>query len=106
PRGKPGVDTLSIVRSFGLPDKFPEAVLEEARDAAAMFSEKDLTGREDFTEWTTVTIDPVDARDFDDAVSLTQDPQSGHWLLGVHIADVGHFAPQGGALDREAKKRG
>ena len=53
-----------------------------------------------------MTIDPVDARDFDDAVSLTIDHKSKHWQLGVHIADVGHFAPPGGALDREARKRG
>lgn len=106
PRGKPGVDTLSIIRAFGMPDQFPEDVLAEARAQAAEFQEKDLAGREDFTHWTTITIDPVDARDFDDAVSLTHDPKSGHWSLGVHIADVGHFAPPGTALDREARKRG
>ena len=53
-----------------------------------------------------VTIDPADARDFDDAVSLTRRPEDRHWQLAVHIADVGHFAPPGGALDREARKRG
>jgi ribonuclease R len=105
PRGKPGVDTLSIIRALGLPDAFAEDALQEARHAAAEFDEKDLLGREDFTDWLTITIDPVDARDFDDAVSLTQDPKSKHWLLGVHIADVGHFAPPGGALDREARRR-
>src|SRR5213078_1156716 len=63
-------------------------------------------GREDFTAWTTVTIDPIDARDFDDAISLTIDPKSKHWLLGVHIADVSHFAPPGSGLDREARRRG
>src|SRR5438552_14688789 len=106
PRGKPGVDTLSIIRAFGLPDAFPHDALEEAREAAARFRETDLDDREDFTAWTTVTIDPIDARDFDDAISLTVDPKSKHWLLGVHIADVAHFAPPGGALDREARKRG
>src|SRR5207248_1822498 len=106
PRGQPGVDTLSIIREFGLPDQFPEDVLEEARELAAAFDEGDLDGREDFTADTIVTIDPVDARDFDDAVSLVQDSRSKHWLLGVHIADVGHFVPPGGALDREARKRG
>ncbi len=105
-RGQPGVDTLSTIREFGLPDQFPEDVLEEAREAAAAFDEGDLAGREDFTQETVVTIDPVDARDFDDAVSLTQDRRSKHWLLGVHIADVAHFAPPGTALDREARKRG
>jgi ribonuclease R len=106
PRGKPGVDTLSIIRAFGLPDSFPAEVLEGAREQAAAFDESDLHGREDFTGETIVTIDPVDARDFDDAVSLTIDPRSKHWQLGVHIADVAHFVPPGSALDREARKRG
>jgi ribonuclease R len=106
PRGKPGVDTLSIIRAFGLPDQFPPDVLQEAREAAAAFSEDDLEGREDFTGDTVITIDPVDARDFDDAISLVQDSRSKHWLLGVHIADVSYFAPPGSALDREARKRG
>jgi ribonuclease R len=105
PHGQPGVDTLSIIRGFGLPEKFPEDALAEARHAADTFDENDLQGREDFTDHLTITIDPVDARDFDDAVSLTVDPKSKHWLLGVHIADVSHFAPPGGALDREARKR-
>ena len=70
------------------------------------FDESDLDGREDFTDWLTITIDPVDARDFDDAVSLSIDPKSKHWQLGVHIADVSHFAPPGSALDREARRRG
>jgi ribonuclease R len=105
PRGKPGVDTLSIIRAFHLPDEFPPDALEEARDAAAAFREDDLDGREDFTKQLVVTIDPVDARDFDDAVSVERDAHSGHWTLTVHIADVGHFAPPGGALDREARKR-
>jgi ribonuclease R len=106
PRGAPGVDTLSVIRAFGLPDEFPADVLEEARHVAARFSESDLGDREDFTGWVTITIDPVDARDFDDAVSLTIDPRSKHWQLGVHIADVSHFAPLGSALDMEARRRG
>lgn len=105
PRGQPGVDTLSILRAFNLPDEFPEEVLEEARAQAAAFREEDLHGREDFTQELVVTIDPVDARDFDDAVSVTRDEASGHWTLSVHIADVGHFAPPGSALDTEARKR-
>jgi ribonuclease R len=106
PHGQPGVDTLSIIRAFGLPDRFAPDAVEEARLAAAAFDENDLAGREDLTAETIVTIDPVDARDFDDAVSLVQDQGSKHWLLGVHIADVAHFAPQGGPLDREARTRG
>src|SRR5439155_3749576 len=106
PRGQPGVDTLSIIRAFGIPDVFPEDALEEARQAAAAFDEEDLHGRNDFTNDVVVTIDPADARDFDDAISLTIYPKSKHWQLGVHIADVAHFAPLGGALDHEARKRG
>jgi len=104
-RGAPGVDTFSVIRAFGLPDHFPPEVLEEARTAAAAFKENDLGGREDLTNELIVTIDPPDARDFDDAISLTVDAKTGHWLLGVHIADVGHFAPHGSALDREARNR-
>lgn len=106
PRGQPGVDTLSIIRAFGLPDRFPEEVLDEARDVSANFHEDELDGREDLTDEVTVTIDPVDARDFDDAVTLTFDSKSKHWQLGVHIADVAHFVPPGSELDREARKRG
>jgi len=105
PRGQPGVDTLSIIRAYHLPDEFPPDALEEARDAAAAFREDDRDDREDFTQQLVVTIDPVDARDFDDAVAVERDPATGHWTLTVHIADVGHFAPPGGALDREARKR-
>jgi ribonuclease R len=104
--GKVGVDTLSVIRALGLPDAFPEDVLEEARHLGARFKEEIPPGREDLTAWLTITIDPIDARDFDDAISLTVDPKSKHWLLGVHIADVAHFAPPGSALDREARKRG
>jgi ribonuclease R len=106
PRGQPGVDTLSIIRALGLPDEFPDDALEEAREAAAAFDERDLAGRKDFTADVIVTIDPVDARDFDDAISLVQDHRSKHWQLGVHIADVAHFSPPGSALDREARRRG
>lgn len=106
PRGQPGVDLLSVIRSYELPDEFPADVLKEARLQAEAFDESELDGREDFTNDTIITIDPVDARDFDDAVSLTYDTRRRHWLLGVHIADVGHFAPPGSMLDREARNRG
>ncbi len=105
PNGQPGVDTLSVIRAYNIPDVFSEDALQEARDAAEAFREDDLAGREDFTGDLVVTIDPVDARDFDDAVGLTRDEKTGHWELAVHIADVGHFAPPGGALDREARNR-
>ncbi|HEX4590067.1 MAG TPA: ribonuclease R, partial [Gemmataceae bacterium] len=105
PRGAPGVDTLTVIRAFELPDEFPEDVLAGAREAAETFDEHDLDGREDLTKETIVTIDPATARDFDDAISLGRDEETGHWLLGVHIADVSHFAPLGTALDREARRR-
>src|SRR5262249_16817780 len=91
---------------YDLPDEFPPEVLEEARLAAEGFDEHDIGDREDLTGDLTITIDPVDARDFDDAISLTRDEKTGHWLLGVHIADVGHFAPPRSALGRKARKRG
>lgn len=104
--GDPRVDTTSIVRALGIPDHFPEEVLAEAREQAARFDENNFGDRTDFTSQLVITIDPVDAKDFDDAVSLTRDESTGHWVLTVHIADVASFAPQGGALDREARLRG
>ena len=105
PLSTPGVDMLSIVKAFGLPEAFPEAALDEARAEADRFRDDDLGGRTDFTNDVVVTIDPVDARDFDDAVSVTIDPKTKHWVLTVHIADVAHFAKAGGPLDAEAKRR-
>jgi ribonuclease R len=106
PHGKVGVDTLSVIRALGLPDAFPADVLEEARHVSARFKDEIPEDREDLTDWLTITIDPIDAKDFDDAISLTVDPKSKHWLLGVHIADVSHFAPPGSGLDHEARRRG
>ena len=105
PEGKPGVDTLSVIRAFGLPEEFPEEALAEARQVASGFSETDLAGREDFTDELVITIDPPDAKDFDDAVSVVIDPKTKHWVLTVHIADVGSFVKHGGALDAEARRR-
>lgn len=105
PRGKPGVDTESIIHEFGLPDAFPDDVLEDARTQAERFNEEEIGNRVDLTDQTIVTIDPVDARDFDDAISLTES-EDGHWHLGVHIADVAHFVTPGSPLDEEAYKRG
>lgn len=103
-RGQPGIDTLGIVYEFGLPGPFSEEVLEDSRHQAEKFDESIPPGRADLTAETIVTIDPVDARDFDDAISLTQ-IERGHWLLGVHIADVSHFVQPGSALDTEAYNR-
>jgi ribonuclease R len=105
PHGKPGVDTLSVIRAFGLPEAFPESALAEAREVAGRFSEADLDGREDFTGDLVVTVDPPDAKDFDDAVSVAIDPGTKHWVLTVHIADVAAFVKAGGPLDTEARKR-
>jgi ribonuclease R len=103
-RGEPGVDTLSIIREFNLPEEFAEDTVEESRHQADLFDESIPEGRTDLTGLVTITIDPVDARDFDDAVSLEIN-EKGHWVLGVHIADVSHFVQPGTALDREAYSR-
>ncbi len=104
-RGTPGVDTLMIIREYDLPEEFPEAVLQQARDQADAFHEVISEDRTDFTTKTVITIDPATARDFDDAISLEQ-LENGHWQLGVHIADVSHFVPARSALDDEAYQRG
>lgn len=102
----PAVDTLAIMYQFNLPEEFPEAVLEDARKQADAFDEDIIPpGRTDLTKVPTLTIDPVDARDFDDAISLSKN-EKGNWELQVHIADVSHFVPVGSALDDEAQKRG
>jgi ribonuclease R len=102
-RGTPGIDTLSIIREFNLPDHFAEDAIEEANRHADALDES-VGSRKDFTGETIVTIDPVDARDFDDAISLER-LEDGHWRLGVHIADVSHFVRPKTALDREALER-
>jgi ribonuclease R len=106
PLDQPGVDLQSIIKAFGLPDVFPDDVLQEARRKADTFDEGDLQGRRDFREQLVITIDPADAKDHDDAVSLSFDTARKHWTLSVHIADVSHFAPAGSLLDREARNRG
>jgi len=104
-RGEPGVDTMSIIREFNLPETFSEKALDEARKVADEFDESIPESRLDLTEKTIVTIDPADARDFDDAISL-EEMECGHLLLGVHIADVSHFVRPKTDLDREAYERG
>jgi ribonuclease R len=102
-RGTPGVDTLSILREFNLPDHFPIDVMDTARAQAELFDES-IGDRLDLTDHTIITIDPRDARDFDDAISLDR-LENGHWRLGVHIADVTYFVPPGSPLDTEARDR-
>jgi len=103
--GSMAVETLSVIRAHGLEDEFSEAALAEARAAVDAFDGEDAAGREDLTGRTIVTIDPPDARDYDDAISLDRNGD-GTVTLGVHIADVSHFVPEGSALDQTARKRG
>ncbi|MEO1617280.1 MAG: VacB/RNase II family 3'-5' exoribonuclease [Planctomycetota bacterium] len=101
----PGIDTLTIMRQYGLPDQFPEDVIDEARQRSDEFNEDQVPDdRLDLTGKLTITIDPFDARDFDDAISLEREA-NGHWRLWVHIADVGYFIHPGGKLDEEARRR-
>ncbi|MFM8570126.1 MAG: ribonuclease R family protein [Pirellula sp.] len=102
----PAVDTMAVMIQFSLPEEFPETVIEDARAQADRFSEDVIPeGRKDLTSIPTLTIDPVDARDFDDAISLSKN-ERGNWELQVHIADVAFFVPTGSVLDEEARNRG
>ena len=102
--GEIDAETQAVIRAHGLPDEFSPEALAEARRAVDAFNPADRRGREDLTELTVVTIDPPDARDFDDAISL--EVHGEEFVLGVHIADVAHFVPAGGPLDAEARQRG
>ena len=93
PRGAPGVDTVSIIREFGLAEEFPEEVLESARQQAAAFDES-IGRRTDLTGETIITIDPADARDFDDAISLERH-ENGHWRTGRPHRRRRSFCPGG-----------
>jgi len=101
--GDPGVDMLAIIREYDLPTEFPQKVLDEA-DAVAEDWSDEVKRRIDLCQLTTLTIDPTDARDFDDAVSIEM--KNGHYRLGVHIADVSHFVGSKSDLDEEAFERG
>ena len=104
-RGQPGVDTLSVIHSYNLPDQFDEPALEEARRQTLHYNPDELYGRIDLRDLPTLTIDPATARDFDDAISLARD-EKGFWSLCVHIADVSWFVEADGELDRAARQRG
>jgi ribonuclease R len=104
-RGDPGVDTQSIIHQYQLPTEFPTAVVKEAGHVVAAYDPQGASrGREELRDLTVITIDPDDARDFDDAISVIE-LGDGRLELGVHIADVSHFVPPGGALDEEARAR-
>ena len=100
----PGTDIMSIVKGYDMPVEFPEKVLNQAERVGKDVSEADMAGRMDLRDWQMVTIDGEDAKDLDDAVSLTE-VENG-WKLGVHIADVTNYVQEKSALDREALKRG
>jgi ribonuclease R len=100
----PRIDTVMVVESYGLPRDFPEEVMQEAGKIKTSVTAPMRRGRQDLRDLPTVTIDGEKARDFDDAVSIEK-TRSGY-RLWVHIADVGHYVPQGSALDREAYARG
>jgi len=101
----PGVDLLSIIRKYHLPTEFPRDVLEQADWISEKIDARQLEGREDLRKEFIVTIDPDDARDFDDAIHVEK-IENGGWRLGVHIADVAAYVDPECALDREARRRG
>jgi ribonuclease R len=101
---EPGVDLLSIVRKYNLPVEFPEDVLAEADAIPEVVPPSEWRGREDLREQPVVTIDPDDAKDFDDAIYVER--RRNGWHLAVHIADVAHYVRRGTALDKESRHRG
>lgn len=111
--GRPDVETQATIATYMIREVFPEAALEQAREAAASFERATQRAaqsgawddREDLTGSFVFTIDPPDAKDFDDAISIRFDETDRTWELGIHIADVAHFVPQDEALDEEARAR-
>jgi ribonuclease R len=104
PTSAPGIDMLSIIRKYHLPAEFPKSVLDEAARIPKTVDARQIEGREDLREEFIITIDPDDARDFDDAIHVEKSGTG--WRLGVHIADVAAYVEPGSALDREARRRG
>ncbi|WCK54111.1 ribonuclease R [Aneurinibacillus sp. Ricciae_BoGa-3] len=104
-KNDPGVDILSVIRKYQLPEAFPEDVMKEAEAVPDEISPAEIEGRRDLRERTMVTIDGADAKDLDDAVSI-EVLDNGNYLLGVHIADVSYYVREGSELDNEAFKRG
>ena len=103
--GRFDAEISAIIRRHHLSDRFEPSALVEACNAKAAFDPDDTRGRRDITGDLVITIDPPDAQDFDDAISLSRTEEGG-WVLGVHIADVSHFVAYGSALDRAARQRG
>ena len=100
----PGTDIISLVRAFALPVEFPTKVLNQAERVAKEVSTADMAGRMDIRDLLTVTIDGEDAKDLDDAITLSKEGDI--YKLGVHIADVTNYVQEYSALDEEAKERG
>ncbi len=100
----PGTDILSIVRGYDLPMEFSEKVLKQAENVSNEVSQADMAGRMDLRDWQTVTIDGEDAKDLDDAITITK--EGNQYRLGVHIADVTNYVQEHSALDVEALNRG
>lgn len=104
-RNDPGVDILSIIKSFGLPEEFPNEVMREVEKVSQEVSSEEIAGRVDIRHLDTVTIDGEDAKDLDDAITISK-KEDGSYELGVHIADVSHYVVENSELDKEAIKRG
>lgn len=104
PAGEHEAEIHSIMAEFGLPFEFPESVEEEAETISEEITKEEIAKRRDFRNVTTFTIDPADAKDFDDALSI-QKLENGHWEIGVHIADVTHYVTPRTTLEKEAFHR-
>ena len=102
--GDNNTEMHAILAEFGLPYVYPQAVETAADKIPAEIAEEEIAQREDFRKITTFTIDPKDAKDFDDALSIRR-IKDGLWEVGVHIADVTHYVKEGGIIDKEAEKR-
>ncbi len=100
----PGVDIKSIIKAYGLPEEYPEAVMEQVEGISDTVSGEEKSGRSDYRDLQTVTIDGEDAKDLDDAITLSREGDI--YRLGVHIADVSHYVTEHSPLDKEALKRG
>ncbi|MFC2580350.1 MAG: ribonuclease R family protein, partial [Bacteroidota bacterium] len=102
--GNNNTEMHAILAEYGLPYSYPQEIEKEANKIPETITEDEIKRRIDFRTTTTFTIDPRDAKDFDDALSI-KDLGNGLWEVGVHIADVTHFVPEGGIIDQEAVKR-
>ena len=103
--GDNDVEMNTILAQYGLPYKYPKRVEDAAEKISAEITEQDFKEREDFSDVWTCTIDPKDAKDFDDALSIRRLEKEGLWEVGVHIADVSHYVKEGDIIDREAQQR-